>query len=307
MIEYVEVGLGGRKAAVRLTNVVFVTGTGKSTFLKLVYGVLSSVGKRLPKLGIEWSFYAQSGEVIYSITAARNRVRQTISTQGEEIAFEFVPAKGAHRLIKPIDIAVTDADVVMPEVKTKEHVSVVADEDIERLNSLLLTARKAFSIKAQFLGPYISPRSLVDASTKQINALERHGRNLAAVLSNLALYNPSAYDSIRTAFRKLGFSISVGLAKPGFVGVIVSTKRGKMPLSKAPCSIKSLLAIAVALELKPDLLLIDNLDYCLTKNTAEALAAILRQKSTKVIAEIHNSEVVDWFNLPNKSVVELML
>ncbi|WP_181933464.1 hypothetical protein [Pyrobaculum aerophilum] len=87
----------------------------------------------------------------------------------------------------------------------------------------------------------------------------------------------------------------------------MSTKRGKMPLSKAPCSIKSLLAIAVALELKPDLLLIDNLDYCLTKNTAEALAAILRQKSTKVIAEIHNSEVVDWFNLPNKSVVELML
>jgi Mg/Co/Ni transporter MgtE len=53
--------------------------------------------------------------------------------------------------------------------------------------------------------------------------------------------------------------------------------------------------------------LVDNFDYCLTRKTAEVLTTLLRQKHTKLIAEIHNEEVIDWLDLSNKSIVEIKL
>lgn len=307
MLDYVEVGSRGRKAAARLANASFIMGIGKSTFIEILYRVLSSVGKKLPRIGGEWSFYAQSGEVAYSIVAGKGRVRQSVSVRGEEVVFEYVPSKGTHRMVKPINMSVVDANVVVPLVKTEEHVSVVADEDIERFNSILATAREALGVKAQFLGPYIAPKSTVDAGVRYVNLLERHGHNLVAVLSNLALYKPTAYDSIRAVLRKMGFTVSVGLAKPGKIGAVVATGNLRMPLGKAPCSVKSFLALAVALELKPDLLIVDNLDYCLTPSVAEALTSLLLQKQTKFIAEVHHSDVVDWIGVPDKAIVEIRL
>jgi hypothetical protein len=307
MVEYVEVGTAGRRASVRLTEVTLLVGTGKSLFLEILHQVLSNIGKKLPRLGKDWSLYMQSGDVSYSVVVSKRRVRQSISVEGEEVVFEYVPEKSAHRLIKPIDVAVTSADVIMPEVKTEEHVSVVAEEEIERLNRLIAVAKKRLSVRTQILGPYINPKSLIDANTKQLASLDRHGRNLPGVLSYLSLHKPTSYDSIRAALRKLGFSVSVGLAKPGKIGVLISTKDLKMPLFRAPCSIKSFLVIATALELNPDLLLVDNFDYCLTRKTAEAIATLLKQKPTKLIAEIHNEEVIDWLDLSNKSIVEIKL
>ena len=307
MIEYVEVGVGSRKVSVRLAEATFLVGTGKSLFLEILHKVVSGVGKKLPRLGGDWGLYIQSGDVSYSVAASRRRIRQSISVKGEEAVFEYIPAKPAHRLIKPIEMAIASADVIMPEVKTEEHVSVVAEEDIEHLNRLVEVARMRLGVKTQMLGPYISPRSLIDANARHMTSLDRHGRNLAGVLSYLSLRKPTSYDAVKTAFRKIGFSVAVGLAKPGKIGVVVSTRDLKMPLSKAPCSAKSFLVIATALELKPDLLLVDNFDYCLTRKTAEALAALLRQKPTKLIAEIHNAEVAEWLDIPNKSVVEVKL
>jgi len=306
MIEYVEVGVGSRKVSVRLAEATFLVGTGKSLFLEILHKVVSGVGKKLPRLGGDWGLYIQSGDVSYSVATSRGRIRQSVSVKGEEAVFEYIPAKPVHRLIKPIEMAVTSADVIMPEVNTEEHVSVVAEEDIERLNRLVEVARKRLGVKTQMLGPYVSPRSLIDANAR-LTSLDRHGRNLAGVLSYLSLRKPTSYDAVKTAFRKIGFSVAVGLAKPGKIGVVVSTRDLKMPLSKAPCSAKSFLVIATALELKPDLFLVDNFDYCLTRKTAEALAALLRQKPTKLIAEIHNEEVAEWLDIPNKSVVEVKL
>ena len=307
MVEYVEVGTAGKRASVRLAEATLLVGTGKSLFLEILHQVISNIGKRLPRLGKDWSLYMQSGDVSYSIVVSKGRVRQSVSVKGEEVVFEYIPAKPAHRVIKPIDMAVTSADVIMPEVKTEEHVSVVAEEDIERLNKLIAVAKKRLGVKTQILGPYLNPRSLIDANTRQLTSLDRHGRNLPGILSYLSLHKPTSYDSIRTALRKLGFSVSVGLAKPGKIGVLISTRDLKMPLFKAPCSIKSFLVIATALELKPDLLLVDNFDYCLTRKTAEVLTTLLRQKHTKLIAEIHNEEVIDWLDLSNKSIVEIKL
>jgi len=307
MIEYVEVRIGSRKVSVRLAEATLLVGTGKSLFLEILHRVVSGVGKKLPRLGGDWSLYIQSGDVSYSVAASKGRVRQSVSVKGEEAVFEYVPAKPAHRLIKPIDMAIASADVIMPEVKTEEHISVVAEEDVEHLNKLVEAARKRLGVKTQMLGPYISPRSLIDANARHITSLDRHGRNLAGVLSYLSLHKPTSYDAVKTAFRKIGFSVAVGLAKPGKIGVVVSTKDLKMPLSKAPCSAKSFLVIATALELKPDLLLIENFDYCLTRKTAEVLAALLRQKPTRLIAEIHNEEVAEWLDIPNKSLVEVKL
>jgi len=307
MVEYVEIGTAGKRASVRLAEATLLVGTGKSLFLEILHQVISNIGKRLPRLGKDWSLYMQSGDVSYSIVVSKGRVRQSVSVKGEEVVFEYIPSKPAHRVIKPIDMAVTSADVIMPEVKTEEHVSVVAEEDIERLNKLIAVAKKRLGVKIQILGPYLNPRSLIDANTRQLASLDRHGRNLPGILSYLSLHKPTAYDSIRTTLRKLGFSVSVGLAKPGKIGVLISTRDLKMPLFKAPCSIKSFLVIATALELKPDLLLVDNFDYCLTRKTAEVLTTLLRQKHTKLIAEIHNEEVIDWLDLSNKSIVEIKL
>jgi hypothetical protein len=307
MVEYVEIGTAGKRASVRLAEATLLVGTGKSLFLEILHQVISNIGKRLPRLGKDWSLYMQSGDVSYSIVVSKGRVRQSVSVKGEEVVFEYIPAKPVHRVIKPIDMAMTSADVIMPEVKTEEHVSVVAEEDIERLNRLVAVAKKRLGVKTQILGPYLNPRSLIDTNTRQLTSLDRHGRNLPGILSYLSLHKPTAYDSIRTALRKLGFSVSVGLAKPGKIGVLISTRDLKMPLFKAPCSIKSFLVIATALELKPDLLLVDNFDYCLTRKTAEVLTTLLRQKHTKLIAEIHNEEVIDWLDLSNKSIVEIKL
>lgn len=307
MVEYLEVGIGGRRASARLAAVTFITGRGKSAFLEVLYKVLSNVGKKIPRIGGEWELHVQGGDVVYSIVASKNRIRQTVSIRGEEVVFEHMPSRGVHRVVKPINIAVSSADVVIPEIKTEEHVSLVAEEDIERLNSLLAEARRALSVDTQFLGPYIAPKSLVDASTTHVAKLDSHGRNLAAVLANIALYKPSTYDSIRAAFRKLGFSISVGLAKPGKLGVIVATKKRKMPLAKAPCSIKSLLTILTALHLEPDILLVDNLDYCLTPETAGVLVSTIKQKPVKLVAEIHNSDIAKWFDAVDKSIIKVEL
>lgn len=306
MVEYIEVGIENNKAGVKLSGVTFIIGTGKSLFLEIVYKVLSSIGKKIPSIKRSWQFYAENGDVSLSISVAKSRYRQTIVAQGQEVVFEYLPQRRVHRLIKPIDMSVAAADVVIPEIRTEEHVSVIAEEDIERLNALLSIARKRLGVKTQILGPYISPKSLVDATLKS-STLNRYARNLPLVLSYLSLYRPTAYDTIRNTAKKYGFTLSIGVAKPGRVGALVSTKSSKMLLSKAPCSLKSVLAIATALELKPDILLIDNFDYCLTRKSAEVLSSLIRQKQTRIIAEIHNEDVIDWFDLPSKNVVSIRL
>ncbi|MEZ0319066.1 MAG: hypothetical protein ABWK05_03605 [Pyrobaculum sp.] len=305
MVEYVEVKTERGRAAVTLSSITFVVGSGKSLFLETLYKVVSSVGRKVPRIG-RGHVYLQDGDVSYALSVERGRVRQSVSARGEELVFEWIPGKSIHRLVKPIDMAVLNADVVMPEVKTQEHVSIVAEEDLERLNQVVNTARRRLGVRALFLGPYISPKSLVDASTNYAT-LDRHARNLVGVLAYLSLYKPTAYESLKTHLRKLGFSLSVGWAKPGKLGALISTKSVKIPVAKAPCSVKAFLAVATALEVGPELLLIDNFDFCITPRVAEALSALIKQKKTKIVTEIHDIRLADYFNIPGKTVVEVNL
>jgi hypothetical protein len=307
MIDYVEVELGGSRASARLADVTFIVGTGKSAFLEVLYAVLSSVGRRLPRLRGRWGFRVQADNVSYSVSAVRSRVRQVVRVGSDEAVFEYLPPRPAHRLVKPIEMAIDAADVVIPEVRTKEHVAAIAEEDIERLNSMLALARRKLGVKTLMLGPYVAPRSLAEAG-KPADRLDRHARNLPAVLAYLSLNRPPAYDEIRARLRKLGIVLSVGLTRFGSVGVALYIRGAKIPLFKAPCSAKSLLAIAAALQLKPDLLIVDNFDYCMTRGTAGVLSELLRQRpATKLVAEIHSEEVAEWFDVQNKSVVEVRL
>ncbi|MFN3803616.1 MAG: hypothetical protein ACK4SY_01010 [Pyrobaculum sp.] len=304
MVERVEVGIAHKQASVYLTNLTFVTGVGKSTFLEILYSVFSSVGKKIPNVGKMWRISIEDKDISYGIQVDTRRVRQNVKVKGEEIIFEYIPHKSLHKLIKPIDLGIVNADVIIPEVRTKEHVSIIAEEDLEHLNNLLNEARRRLDIRVKILGPYLSPRSLVDSTTRHV--LDRHGRNLTGVLAYLSLYKPTAYDSIKTQLRKLGFSLSVGLARPGKIGAFLITKSTKLPLSKAPCSIKSFLAISTALELRPDLLIVDNFDFCLTRQVAEVLSSAIRQKDVKILAELHNQDFADWIDV-SKTVVEVKL
>ncbi|MFN7105290.1 MAG: hypothetical protein ACK4M3_01690 [Pyrobaculum sp.] len=304
MVEYVEVGTANRQASIYLTNLTFITGVGKSTFLEILYSVLSNVGRKIPNIGKTWRISIQDKDVSYSIQADPRRVRQNVVVKGEEVVFEYIPHKSLHKLIKPIDIGIANADVIIPEIRTKEHVSIIAEEDLDRLANLLNEARRRLDIHVKILGPYLSPRSLVDSTTSHV--LDRYGRNLTGVLAYLSLYKPTAYDSIKTQLKKLGLSLSVGLAKPGKIGAFLITKSTKLPLSKAPCSIKSFLAISTALELRPDLLIIDNFDFCLTRQVAGVLSSVIRQKDVKILAELHNQDFADWIDV-SKTVAEVKL
>jgi len=302
MVEYVEVEIGERRASARLTNITFIVGTGKTTFLETLYKIISNIGKNIPKISRDVNVFIQAGDVSYGLSLDRKRVRQTISVGGEEVVFEWVPSKSIHRLIKPIDVSIASADVIMPTIRTQEHVSIVAEEDLERLNNLVLTARRRLALDALYIGPYVDPHSAVDAS-KPSTKLDRHGRNLAQVLSHLALHKPNSFDAVKTHVKKLGLSLAVGLAKPGKIGAMLYGKSGRIPLSKAPCSMKMFLTLATALELAPDVLFVENFDYCLTPKTAEALTLLLRQKKTKVMAEIHREEVAEWIRADKSTIV----
>jgi len=302
MVEYVEVEVGGRRASARLTNITFIVGTGKTTFLETLYKIISNIGKNVPKMSKDVNVFIQVGDVSYNFSFDKGRVRQTISVGGEEVVFEWVPSKSIHRLIKPIDVSIVSADVIMPIIRTQEHVSIIAEEDLEQLNNLVLTARRRFALDVLYIGPYVDPRSAVDAS-KPSTKLDQHGKNLAQVLSHLALHKPNSFDAIKTHVKKLGLSLAVGLAKPGKIGAVLYGKSGKIPLSKAPCSIKMFLTLATALELAPHVLFVENFDYCLTPKIAEALTPLFRQKKTRVVAEIHREEVAEWIKADKSTIV----
>ncbi len=300
---YVELATEMGNTAVNLANLTLVTGVGKSLFLEMLYKTMN-VGGKIPKFGGRWKLRIQNGGVSYTISQDKRRVRQSIVVRGEEIVFEYVPGK-FHKLIKPVNLSISNADVIIPEVEVQSHVSIIASEELEKLNNLLRVARRSLEFDVKFLGPYLAPKSLVSATASP--TIDKYGRNLAIVLAYLALYRPAVYDTLRSRMRELGFTLSVGLAKPGKLGVLLHMKTKRLTLAKAPCSVKKFLTLSTVLELKPDIVLIDNFDFCLTRRVAKALSTQLSQSNSIVVAEIHNPDVIEWLDVPSKTVVEVSL
>lgn len=311
MISHVELQVGDRKASGELTPFTFVVGSGKSLFINYLYKIISNIGNKIPKIYFnKFIITLTIKDKKFSLQRSGDVYRQVLEGDGTRIVFEYGSARGVKisRISEPFELTIKNADVLMPLVEVAEHVSILADEDIESINKTVGEFRKTFGLRALLLGPYINPRASHDVSGNA-SRLRPDGGNLVGVLSALALKDPDAYDKLRTVFRKRGIKLAVGLSKRGVLAGFAYMSGVKVPISKLPCSLKTALTIATAIATRPDLLLVDNFDYCFNEGFADVLNAYVEEQISRgqIIAEIHKHEVADAFRTQYKSVLSISL
>ncbi|AEA11981.1 hypothetical protein TUZN_0485 [Thermoproteus uzoniensis 768-20] len=311
MISHVALQLGERKISGELTPLTFVTGSGKSVFINSIYLILSNIGSKIPKIYYnKFSISIKINNKVFSLQKNGKIYRQIFEDGGRKVAIEYGVLDGSRisRVMEPFELAIKNADILMPQVDVAEHVSILADEEVEEVNRLLGEFRKTFSLKAILLGPYIDPKTFHDAA-KATGVLKPDGSNLVGVLARLALKAPDAYDRLRASFRKKGIKLAVGLARGGVLAGVAYIGGAKIPISRLPCSLKAALALATAVIAKPDLLLVDNFDYCFNENVAEILSSYLNEQISRgqIVAEIHRPDIAELFKIQYKSILSVSL
>nr|KJR73746.1 MAG: DNA-binding protein [Thermoproteus sp. AZ2] len=307
MLNSIEVEIGEKRYSGDLAPLTFISGTGKSTIIYIIYKILKNINSSIPKLFDKYKIILRVEDKKYSLEKRGNFYRQVLEGDGVRVVFEARPPD-INRIIEPFELSVRDAGVVMPFVEVAEHVSMLADEEVERVNKAIAEFRKAFAQRALLLGPYLRPRSRYDTSRGRAE-LRPDGSNIVGVLSSLALDDPAAYDRIRASFRKKGITIALGLLGKNALGAAAYAEGLRMPLSRLPCSLKSALVIATAISLRPDIILIDNFDYCFTEAAAEILSPYIAEYVAKgqLIAEIHRADIADYFKTQYKSIISASL
>lgn len=307
MLNSIEVEIGEKKYSGDLAPLTFISGTGKSTIIYIIYKILKNINSSIPKLFDKYRITLRVEDKKYSLEKRGNFYRQVLESNGIRVVFEARPPD-VNRVIEPFELSVRDAGIVMPFVEVAEHVSMLADEEVERVNKAIAEFRRAFMQKVLLLGPYLRPRSRYDTSRGRTE-LRPDGSNVVGVLSSLALDSPASFDKIKTSFRRKGITIALGLLGKNMLGAAAYVEGLKIPLSRLPCSLKSALIIATAISLRPDLILIDNFDYCFTEATAEILSPYIAEYVTRgqLIAEIHRADIADYFKTQYKSIISASL
>ncbi|CCC81464.1 Predicted DNA binding protein, contains leucin zipper domain [Thermoproteus tenax Kra 1] len=311
MLNYIEVEYLGKRIAAELTPITFLTGNGKSFLIYEIINTIKNIGYKIPKISYKnFKIVLRIKDMTYALQRAGPIYRQTLERGKDRVIFEYGTINGVRisRLIEPSEMSVKSADVIMPFVEVTEHVAILADEEIERLNKLIGEFRKAFSLRALLIGPFVSPRTFYRPSEGKTE-LRPDGSNLVGVLSMLAYKSPDDFERLRSMFKKIGVKLAVGLTNKNILGGAVYIQGVRLPLSKLPCSLKMALTIGAAVASRPDILAVDNLDYCFNENVASVLAAFLEEQASRgqVIAEVHNPAIVEHFKAQYKSVVSVSL
>ncbi|MEL9991774.1 MAG: DNA-binding protein [Thermoproteus sp.] len=311
MLNYVELQVDGRKASAELTPLTFLVGSGKSLFIHSIYKILSNIGSKIPKIySSNFVITIKIKEKTFSLQRNGNIYRQVLEEGSKRVVFEYGSVRGSvfNRVVEPFELSIKDANVVMPFIEVSEHVSILAEEEVEEVNKFVDGFRRAFSLRAVLLGPYIDPETFYDAS-KGRRPLRPDGGNLVGVLASLALTAPDVYDKLRGDFRKKGIKLAVGLSKRGLLAGVAYIGRAKVPISRLPCSLKAALTIAAAVSTRPDLLLLDNFDYCFNEKLTDILSKYLEEQASRgqVIAELHKPDLAELFKVQYKSLLSLSL
>ncbi|MEZ0247731.1 MAG: DNA-binding protein [Thermoproteus sp.] len=311
MLNYVELQIYGRKVSAELTPLTFLVGSGKSLFINSIYKILSNIGNKIPKIHYNnFVISIKIKEKTFSLQKNGNIYRQILEDGGKKVVFEYGSVRGSvfNRVVEPFELSIKDANVVMPSIEVSEHVSILAEEEVDEANRFVDEFRRAFSLRAVLLGPYMDPETFYDAS-KGRRSLSRNGGNLVGVLASLALTHPDVYDKLRGDFRKKGVKLAVGLSKRGLLAGVAYMGRVRVPFSKLPCSLKAALTVAVAVSTRPDLLLLDNFDYCFNEKLADVLSKYLEEQASRgqVIAELHKPDLAELFKAKYKSLLSLSL
>lgn len=311
MINHVELQLGDKRASGELSPLTFITGTGKSLLISYIYRIISNIGNKIPKIYFDrFAITLSIKDKKFSLQKSGGIYRQILEGGGSRIVFEYGLARGIKisRIAEPFELSVRSADVLMPLVDVAEHVSMLTDEEVESVNKTIGEFRKTFGLRALLLGPYVNPKGLYRIASDTLS-LRSDGGNLVGVLSSLALRDPDAYDKLRTLFRKKGVKLAIGLSRKGVLAGFAYIGGLKMPISRLPCSLKAALTVAVAVAIKPNLLLIDNFDYCFNEGFADILNKYVEEQISRgqIIAEIHRSDIAEAFKTQYKSILSISL
>lgn len=319
---------GGISATVNLMPVTLITGppgSGKSRLLNIIWNTLSGIGGDA-KVNINWlgkvsitlrvaisgsledkftKLGLKSGEehIEYIIEHGGKSLKQVIKSGNNTLL--VLEADGSRSMMThPIEVPVINAWGLISDdsIKVPEHEASILigsnEELLESLRTLVeVVKNELINHRVHVMGPYFE----YDINERRLDHVNEIGRNGEGVIRALAeaFMDPKLNNEIgllRKALAKLGYkSFRVGLFN-GALTIGFMDSRGIFRVGRPlPCHLKTMLAVLtqVILMNKGDLLLIDNLDYCMSNESWDVLMSTLTElaKDKFIIAEVHNYEL----------------
>ncbi len=327
---------GGVSATVNLMPVTLITGapgSGKSRLINILWNILSNIGANA-KSRINWigkvsvmvrvrvnneltskvtGLESSDAEVHleYVVEHSGKSLRQIIKTSDK--ALLVLEADDSRSMIThPIEAPVANAWSLIGEDALKipegeASVLLSGNEDALESSRLLigLIRGELMNHRVYILGPYFE----YDGKEQSFNHVESIGKNGEGVIRALAeiTVNPKFDNDVgllRKAMAKLGYrSLRIGLLN-GNLALGFRDSKGNYRIGvQLPCHLRTILAVStqVILMNRGDILLVDNLDYCMSNETWDILMSLLADlaKDKYIIAEVHNYELVRRINLSN--------
>jgi len=325
---------GGVSAAINLMPITLITGapgSGKSRLINIIWNTLSNMGTSV-KSRVNWlgkvtimlrvtvdsdlssrvaALGLKEGEnqVEYVIEHDGRTLRQVVKTGGNTLL--VLEARDSKSMIThPIEIPVIDAwslvgDDTLKVPEQEASVLISGNEEVlESLRALMNLVRgELVNHRVHLIGPYFE----YEGSERSLDHVEWIGRNGEGVIKALAeLYMNPRFDGeiglLRRALAKLGYkSLRVGLFN-GSLTIGFKDSKGNFRVGgPLPCHLRTILAVAtqVMLMRRGDVLLVDNLDYCMNGDTWDVLLGLLAEltRDKFIIAEVHNYDLVKRINL----------
>ena len=326
----------GVSATINLMPVTLITGapgSGKSRLINILWNTFSNMGANA-KSKINW-FGKVSVMVRVKISDELAGKVTGLELKEPEIHLEYViehDGKSLRQIIKtsdkallvleaddsrsmithPIEAPVTDAWNLIGEdtlrvPEGESSVLISSNEDTLESSRVLmgLIRGELMNHRVHILGPYFE----YDGKEQSLSHVDNIGRNGEGVIRALAeIFMNPRFDSdiglLRKAMAKLGYkSLRVGLFN-GNVALGFRDSKGNYRIgTQLPCHLRTILAVStqVILMNRGDILLVDNLDYCMSNETWDVLMSLLADlaKDKYIIAEVHNYELVRRINLSN--------
>ncbi|WP_291764456.1 hypothetical protein [Caldivirga sp. UBA161] len=327
---------GGVSATINLMPVTLITGapgSGKSRLINILWNTFSNMGVNA-KSRINWigkvsvmvrvkindeltskvtGLELKDSEVHleYVVEHNGNSLRQIIKTSDKALlVLEANDSKSM--MTHPIEASVADAWSLIGEdaLKIPEgEASVLLSGNENALESsrvlMGLIRGELMNHRVHILGPYFEYDSK-EQSLSHIENISRNGEGVIRALAEITM-NPKFDNDVgllRKAMAKLGYrSLRVGLFN-GNLALGFRDSKGNYRIGvQLPCHLRTILAVStqVILMNRGDILLVDNLDYCMNNETWGVLMSLLADlaKDKYIIAEVHNYELVRHINLSN--------
>ena len=326
MLVSLSIETEGISASISMLPITLITGppgSGKSRLLSAIASILSSIESDIRPLGFvgrvkmvieakppdelvgrfnelnigplgnrfEYIFEVDSGHITHVI-------------KSNEATLMVVRGDGEHgQLAQPITLNVSNPWKILSIdiVKPRDDAEVLlgrSGEVSEALMRLVGFIRGSLGIgKVYVMGPYFSFEPF-EKGLGPIAGVGKFGEGTVGALAE-AFTDPGKVNQVnvlRKALAKLGIrGLKVG-PLGGALRLVYRDARGWRVLEKPPCHLSTILAVAAQLMYmnRGDVLVVENLDYCMRRESWDVLVNVLQglSKDKYIIAEVHNDELI---------------